>query len=358
MGSVAKRSCEMGKRCTQFPSLGEASKLDRYNKSGICRPCQDAGYRPGDSKLLGQKTSLERRYSELLRASQVLLEREASETEVVPTLVFAALIPAVPYLENIRDQFVAAGGPGKDAWSVLRTRFYNTFTPLEAKDVDGGVVVVGHSSIRPTVVFGEEPGLVEGIVIEVDDPTADPKMAAAVYEQALALVDVPCSDSTTGQVGWELRPGAIHIAVRPVSQDTHPIFGRAALPLEKQRQFPFPHPDLVEDMCGALKRAFRNKLPGRKSGGSFHKANLIAACVAWYLGARGKIKRTNRLEPVVAALLNENLLAEQLPETGWITGKGKSIGDRLPKVDKPIRDVEEIFRGRPAVSSRFSDLYF
>src|SRR5215203_2514543 len=40
MGSVAKRYCARGERCTQFEKLGSPTRLRETNKSEICEACQ------------------------------------------------------------------------------------------------------------------------------------------------------------------------------------------------------------------------------------------------------------------------------------------------------------------------------
>ncbi len=45
MGLTESRLCGMGQQCTQYPELGHAAKLSRYNEESICEACRRTGYR-------------------------------------------------------------------------------------------------------------------------------------------------------------------------------------------------------------------------------------------------------------------------------------------------------------------------
>ena len=52
----------------------------------------------------------------------------------------------------------------------------------------------------------------------------------------------------------------------------------------------------------------RPRLGGRERGEKFKADNLIPACVAWYVGDRGRTIENHALKLVIAKLLNDCLL--------------------------------------------------
>lgn len=163
-----RRYCARGQECVAYHVLGgNPTPLGKRNPDDICEACRKAGHVAGEDRARRSRKGLERRYDGLLRAGTALLEEgKATESEVVGSLVFAALAPVVPELERIQCLFAAATGA---EWDGLALRFYNTFEPLEAKRVVDGLLVVGRASNRVEVVYEPETGLVDSIVLEVDD---------------------------------------------------------------------------------------------------------------------------------------------------------------------------------------------
>jgi hypothetical protein len=70
-----------------------------------------------------------------------------------------------------------------------------------------------------------------------------------------------------------------------------------------------------------VKRDFAYVLGGRERGPDAEPDNLIPACVAWYVGERGRLVEQHKLKPAVAKVLNEHLVKpcdkDTLSETGW-----------------------------------------
>lgn len=309
----------------------------------------------------------------MLRAAKILLkEDQASESEVIATLAFAAITPAVdrpllggaptvPRLGRVRDMFAAAT---RSEWDDLALRFYNTFEPLEAKRVKDGVLIVGHASNRAEAVYEPETGLVDSIVLEVDNHSVKAKEVRDLYERVLARNGLRWSDAEDGPISGEPRVGTIRMIARPSC-----VGGASSC--EDQRLF--PPPDQVRAFFTRQRRTGGADLQGRKSGPVPHRGNLIVACVAWHLGvrgvlvkqreARGRLLNRNRdLGPAVAALLNETGLAEgqeqreQLP-SDW-ANKKTTMGKRVEQVDIPVRRIEALLWYGPALGGRDPGLYF
>lgn len=336
--------------------------MGKRNPDDICEACRKAGHVAGEDRARRSRKGLERRYDGLLRAGTALLEEgKATESEVVGSLVFAALAPVVPELERIQCLFAAATGA---EWDGLALRFYNTFEPLEAKRVVDGLLVVGRASNRVEVVYEPETGLVDSIVLEVDDLSVTAGKVRGLYERALSRYDLRWSDSEDGPISGEPCEGTIRMIARLT-------WGRSAPACEEDRRL-FPPPDQVRAYFARQRRSTVEDLQGRPSGPAFHRGNLIAACVAWQLGARGalvkkreargRLLRKNRvLEPAIAALLNETGLAQaqwqrqSLPRIGW-ANKKTSLGKRIERLDAPLRRIESILWCGPALGSRDLEL--
>lgn len=374
MSVAGTRQCARAEQCVWYDREGKPGKLGSRNPDDICEACRKAGHVAGEDRVRRTKKRLGRRYEGLLRAATALLEEdEATESEVMATCAFAALTPlvdrplrggapTVPRLGRIQGMFAAAT---RSEWDRLALRFYNTFEPLEAKRVVDGVLVVGRASNRVEAVYEPETGLVDSIVLEVDELSVKEKRVGDLYERALARYGLNWSEAEDGPISGEPRAGTIHMVARPIR-------GGPVRPGEEDQRL-FPPPDQVRAFFARQRRTGGADLQGRPSGHDFDRGNLIAACVAWCLGARGVLvkgrkvrgrllKKNRALERAVPALLDENGLALQsegkpLPEKGW-ANKKSSAGRRIGKVDPAMRRIESILWYGPALGSRDPELYF
>jgi hypothetical protein len=125
--------------------------------------------------------------------------------------------------------------------------------------------------------------------------------------------------------------------------------------VETQQQ-PFPPPRIIESMYAAVKGSMSKKSPGgfayvlggKERGPDAEPGNLIPACVAWYVGNRGRLidKGESKLRDKVAQVLNEYLLTpcgkDPIPETGGVSHQTwrdtKRWSQAILRSDHTLRD--------------------
>jgi hypothetical protein len=318
MGSVAEpRYCAMGRQCTQYPALGEPTKLSRYNKHniGICVTCWESGLRLGDSP---------EEYGELFRAARVLFEKDVSDEDlIIPTLAFAARASAsdMPWLTQLKDSLLEAG-EGSEAWENLWRLFIDTFDTLQPYRIVDGVPLVWRADLYVRL-FRFNPTqpkawVVKRIFIEVHSRSVKPRDVKAKYEKSLRMADIPWERWDRGSVRYKADKCYLSLLVRP--EDTEGLDFMDQHLLRTGEQLPFPPPAVVESVYEGVWKCFRDDaLKGKQKENSYKPENLIPACVAWYVGGyRERTPNTKLRREVVRALdryLFEPLGKEELEST-------------------------------------------
>jgi hypothetical protein len=91
---------------------------------------------------------------------------------------------------------------------------------------------------------------------------------------------------------------------------------------------------------------FAFALGSRERGRSFDPDSLIPAVVAWYVGGRGSAIKQHDLKPIVAKVLNENLIfpCYKLPfhDSGWDSNEYRwelmnRVSQQILRIDNEIR---------------------
>ena len=401
----------MNQRCSQHPLLGGPAKLSRYNESTLCGSCQKKGYTLADVPTAvgvdhsaatasaesedewltecGKEVAYfqgpilwckecwetlregefprvcepwdshsiptEQRYEELLRAARVLFEAGITEEgQIIPTLAFAARFWEVPYLRHIRDQFVETGDE-RERRVELREKFTNTFGPfLEALEVVNGVLVIRQVPIRILHTLNKA-GVTEEISIDVFRRSARPKDVAELYEESLKSYGIPY-DTDRGDISYKVYINYIRLMARPENRTIDLVGKHMVWPKLQEEQQPFPPPRLVKNMYEGVRGSMDKRkssgfvyiLGGKERGPGAEPDSLIPACVAWYVGNRGRLIRQHELKPKVAKVLNEHLLnpcgKDTLSETSWDSSQpvwrnAKKWSQAILRIDHALRDT-------------------
>jgi hypothetical protein len=284
----------------------------------------------------------------------VLLDAEVTgEGKIIPTLAFAARLWESAYLQHIRDQLVKAS-QDPERWLELRDRFINSFSSLEALEVMNGVLVVRQIpiSIHSAV---NEADVVEEVSIDVFRRSVQPKAVAAFYKKSLRSHGISYN-TDRGDVSYQVYPNYIRVTVRPENRWIDLVGKHRVYPKMETQQQSFPPPQVIESMYAAVKGSISRKPPdgfayvlaGNERGPEAEADNLVSACVAWYVGNRGRLIQQGGLKPKVAQVLNEHLLEpcgrDTLPETGWdssepIWRNTKKWSQAILRVDHVLRDT-------------------
>jgi len=193
---------------------------------------------------------VEERNAELLRAARVLLEKEASEDQVFPTLAFAgyALGQGIEECLVANARLVKAWGKPK-AWEAEVDRFVSRFPSVRPIQVIDDVLILEQEPLTIRVVrypHTDIPEVVEIHVYQRRDHT-EPEEIARRYEQKLSAAGIPCD------VGDRLLPmsaqpfeGRVIITVANHKHDTPPSLAEALFRGEPPR---FQHPEGVGAHC-------------------------------------------------------------------------------------------------------------
>jgi hypothetical protein len=300
-------------------------------------------------------TPPEQRYDELLRAARVLLEAGVTDDgKIIPTLAFAARFWEMPYFRRIRDEFIAASDE-YERWFELRDKFINSFGPfLEVLKVVNGVLVLRQVPIRILNAVNEA-GVTEEISIDVFRRSARPKDVSKLYEESLRSYGIPFK-TDRGDISYKAYANYIRLMARPENRTIDLAGKHTVWPELETLQQPFPPPRIIESLYEGVRGSMDKKklggfvyvLGGKERGPDAEPDNLIPACVAWYIGARGRLNQQHELKPKVAKVLNERLLRpcgkDTLPETGWdssqqIWRNAKRWSQAILRIDYALRDA-------------------
>jgi hypothetical protein len=276
------------------------------------------------------------------------------DDKIIPTLAFTARFWEVPYIRHIRDQLVEASEE-PERWIELRDKFINSFGPfLEALKVVNGVLVIRQVPMRVLNAVNEA-GVTEEISIDVFRRSARAKDVATFYEEHLQSRGIPY-DTDRGDVSYKVYVDYISLMVRPENRTIDLVGKHTVWPKVETRQQPFPPPRIIESMYEGVRGSMDKRtsggfvyvLGGKERGPRADPAHLIPACVAWYVGDRGRLNHQHELKPKVARVLNEHLLEPcgkgPLSETSWdssqlIWRNAKKWSQAILRIDHALRDA-------------------
>src|SRR5215211_614222 len=193
MGSVAEsRYCANGKQGIKYdPASRKAAKLSRYNRESVCESCQrEEAVRP-------ENTPPE--YAELFKVARLLFRAGVGEeSDIIPTLVFAANViemphlrdisnvTEMPYLHDIRDGLTVLADPDRrEIWSDLYAQVSESFDSMVTLvGTAEGAPVLRLAPFRMILVTGGHEGI-EEVYIDVFNRSVQAAEIAEKYEKYL-----------------------------------------------------------------------------------------------------------------------------------------------------------------------------
>jgi hypothetical protein len=263
---------------------------------------------------------VEERATELLKAAHVLLEKDAPEDQVFPTLAFAGYGLGQGIIERFAEKarLVKAWGKPK-AWETEVERFVSRFPSARPVQIIDDVLILEQEPVTIRVVHyphTDIPELVEIHVYQRRDHI-EPEEIARRYEQKLSAAGIPCD------VGDRLLPmsaepfeGRVIITVANHKHDAPPSIAEALFRGEPPR---FQRPEAVGAYCKLAIGSAREGSNGfaralNRRGGKRARSNkwLVPASVVLYLREIAEIED----KKTIYRLLNE-----------YVYGKNRFLGD-------------------------------
>lgn len=209
-----------------------------------------------------------------------LMESEATEAEIVPTLAFA---PCTENLWRIEDSKKV---------TVETRRFLAEYPAVDLVECVSAVPVVRMKEAFAEVVRYPDSDLPRSVEVRVLSRFAQPAAVAAQYEGVCEGEGLYTHPSSAGSISWDFRDMHLMARVGP-REEIHPTHLGQFREYPRVRRFAFPSASVVGALVRALLGAGQNKNLmfgallsdlGRKS--QMEPETVVVACVLWYL--RGK----------------------------------------------------------------------
>ena len=210
----------------------------------------------------------------------VLLDSEATEAEIVPTLAFA---PAAETLCDVRD-------PKQRA--VKANRLLANYPAVELAEMADGVPLLRMKEALAGAVSYPSSEITRSVQVRVLSRFARPAAVATLYKDVCESEGLPMHGSSAGSISWDCDNMHLKARVGP-RQEIHPTRLGQLSEYPRVRRFAFPLPSVVEAVVRALLGSGQNKNLlfgallsdlGRKP--RMDSETATTACVLWYL--RGK----------------------------------------------------------------------
>ena len=290
----------------------------------------------------------EERFDKLFRAARVLLrEGIDQEDRVVPTLAYAYCVCEGDLYSSVSHRFEELE-EGSEAWERRADAFVSAYGSLRPVRVVGGILILERLPV--SVEIKRDPDTEQAKEVRLfaypHRRPAEPKHVGSLYERTLSAAGVPYGESDMGQMGFDFSFGHLMIYVtREKRYHLYPKAPGSGMPI-REEAVPFPTPRIVQGFYEMLLGkpsgdGFWKRLATRTRGGAPSAANLIPACVAFYLRNNGKIQSRKEIH----RLLNEHVLCEThkfIPEVTYATSESnqlwRDVNDRA-KVRNPLHEV-------------------
>jgi hypothetical protein len=224
----------------------------------------------------------------LLWFAEVLLESDATEAEIVPTLAFARHADALWTIRNPQQREAAAH------------QLVERYAALEFVDVVSGVPMLRMKPAFVEVVRYEGSNLAKRIRIRVLSRFAEPRAMAELYWDVCEREGLPRHKTSPGSLWWDFDRMHMVVDVGP-REDIHPARLHQHTEYPQVRRFAFPLDTVVQRLLRALLGQGQDKNLmfaallsdlGRSSSMSLEKA--VIACVLWDVrGERSERGSTN-----------------------------------------------------------------
>jgi hypothetical protein len=261
-------------------------------------------------------------FSELFQAARMLLEEDAPENQIIPTLALANhLSHGVPRLITERDRFKRLE-EDEQAWEAEAHGFARRYGGLRPVRMAQDVLILERRPILAAVGYAfVSKRAVEAVVTVYPHrtPLATSEEIAAEYSKVLSTAGVTCDERRTGHLSYAFVNRRLEISIRPgtaIEPTTTTKGTTVPKPGWRSDEASFPTPLVVGGLCTALAKAlsaggFGADLPKRGRGKAPEAENLIPACVAFLLKEYGV-----QPDKEINALLAEHVLG-----AGWKSGR-------------------------------------
>lgn len=240
----------------------------------------------------------------MLWFADVLIESEATEAEIVPTLAFASHAET---LLDIRE-------PQQRTAEVRR--LLARYPAVEAAEFVAGVPVMRMKAAFAEASKYPNSNLTRTVQLRVLSRFAQPDAVAALYSALCEREGLPVHGSSAGNISWDCDNMHLKARVGP-REEIHAtrLGGMDAYP--RVRRFAFPLPSVVEAVVRALLGGGQPKNLmfgallsdlGRK-GSTMEPEKTVVACVLWclrghWVDGKARVPRSEE----TAALINRLLL--------------------------------------------------
>jgi hypothetical protein len=241
--------------------------------------------------------------------AEVLLEAEATEEEIVPTLAFAR------YAENLWDIH--------DSERRIATvrRLAAEYPAFDLAKVVDGVPVLKMKHALAEVTRYENSNLPKGVRIRVLSRFADPDALAKLYWDVCEREALPIHQTSPGSMSWVFDQMHLVVEIGP-REEIAPSRVQTFSRYPRLRRFAFPLDGLVGELLSALLGEGQEKNQrfaallsdlGRHTPMSPKRA--VTACVLWEVrGERNpyRVQRSEEVAELISRLLLEPLDKERI----------------------------------------------
>jgi len=251
---------------------------------------------------------LEKRFDEVFAAARVLLQENAEENRIIPTLVWANEIgQGCPHLIAEKGNLLELRDD-KRVWDEGAEKFARRYGGLRPVRFEQGVMILEKLPVFVGIGYARTHETPVEVVISVypHRSLATASEVASRYEKELSTAGVAYGEPNTGSLDFSFYGRVLEIRVRPGV-----VTERVEEPQPGWRtdEASFPHSRLVGEFYRMLLSkgggGFREDLSMRTAGEPPKAENLVPACVAFLLRAYGIEGRKE-----IHQLLNEHVLFE------------------------------------------------
>jgi hypothetical protein len=267
------------------------------------------------------------RFAQVFKTARVLLDNDAGEDQILPTLACEALQARDSDKGTLGGQWTELEDSFLEAWktpgvwdSKSRELLEKTgrIRPVEVVD---GALILERAPVAVKVWGGSEPEV--WIEIMPRSKPATPEEVASSYERAMRDHGVPFQEDRAVSVTCILTEHHLRLRLKPVFVG---FYISDSPPRE-----PFPSPTLVEDVYRGLRQGrLGERLTGRSRGRAWKPHNLVPATVAFYLRTYGGVEGRKEINK----LLNHHVLDA--------AGRSLAVGHSDSASNQLWRDIRTI----------------
>jgi hypothetical protein len=155
-------------------------------------------------------------FSELFQAARVLLEENAPENQIIPTLALANhLCLGVPRLATEKERFMRLK-EDEQVWETEADRFARRFGGLRPLRIAQGTLILERRPILAAVGYARVSKSPVEVVVTVyphRTPLATFKEVAAEYDKVLSAAGLTCDERRTGHLNYAFFNRRLKISI-------------------------------------------------------------------------------------------------------------------------------------------------